>query len=236
MMRNPHNWVTKSHTLRRKRDLEEMQTDTRKATSANAYSWIKKGNITMEFARNAESILDVGCGWGRELSRLKNAIGIDTCLPFLKTARHYIKNDVILADARYLPFKGNSFDFAVISEVIEHITNPIKVLGEVKRVLKFKGELLIQTPNKLLTLGKFISSGECGHVHEYVFLELRNLLTSLGFRILQKTGSTIPYVPSTSKLERLNHSRLFFSIWKSLDTIVPLKWDMIILGEMVRDK
>jgi ubiquinone/menaquinone biosynthesis C-methylase UbiE len=234
MMKDPYDWVTGNFTLRKKRDLEEMQTDTNKATSANAYSWIRKGNITMEFAGDAERILDVGCGWGRELSRLRNAVGIDICLPFLKTARHYVKNDVVLADARYLPFKENSFDFAVISEVIEHIVNPIEALNEIKRVLKSKAEFLIQTPNKLLTLGKFISREECGHIHEFSFSELKNLLVSLGFRVLQRTGSTIPYIPSMSKLERLNYSRLFFSIWKSLDKIVPLKWDVIVLSEINR--
>jgi ubiquinone/menaquinone biosynthesis C-methylase UbiE len=235
-MKDPYEWVTESHTLRKKRDLEEMQMDMMKATSANAYSWIKKGNITMEFAGNAEKVLDVGCGWGRELSRLKNAIGIDVCLPFLKTARNYVRNDVILADAKYLPFKENLFDFVVMSEVIEHITNPRKAMGEVQRVLSSKGKLLLQTPNKLLTFGKFISSRECGHVHEFVFLELRNLLTSFGFRVLRRTGSTIPYIPSTSRFERLNCSRLFFSFWKSLDKIIPLKWDIIILSEVRRDK
>lgn len=235
-MKDPYKWVTASFTLRKKRDLEEIQTDTNKATSANAYSWIKKGNMTMKFARNAGIILDVGCGWGRELSRLKNAVGIDLCLPFLKTARHYVRNDVILADAQHLPFKEDILDFVVASEVIEHIANPVQVLAEVRRVLKPEGKFLIQTPNKHVTLGKFLSSRECGHVHEFVFSELKNLLTSYGFVVLEKTGSTIPYIPSTSRFEGLNCSRLFFSVWKSLDKIIPLKWDMIILSEIPREK
>lgn len=233
-MVNPFEWITKSYTLRKKRDLEELQTDTSKATSANAFSWIRKGNITMKFAKDAEKILDVGCGWGRELIRLKKAVGIDLCLPFIKAARNYVKNDVILADAHYLPFRKNTFDFAVISEVIEHTTNPLKVLNELRRVLKLKGKLLVQTPNKILTLGKLISPEKCGHVHEFTFPELKNLLESLGFKILQRTGSTIPYIPSTSKFEKLDHNTFFFSAWKFLNKIIPLKWDIIVLSELVK--
>jgi ubiquinone/menaquinone biosynthesis C-methylase UbiE len=229
-MTDLYEWVTKTFTLRNKRDLEEMQTDARKATSANAFSWIIKGNITMEFADDAKEILDVGCGWGRELIRLEDAVGVDICLPFLKTARNYTRNTVTLADAHYLPFRDGSFDFVVISEVVEHMEQPMRVMNELKRVLKPKGRLLIQTPNRLLTLGKFISSKKCGHVHEFTYTELKNLLEFLGFKIRQRTGSTIPYIPSTSRFEKLNHNALFFSLWKFLDKMIPLKWDIIVLS------
>jgi ubiquinone/menaquinone biosynthesis C-methylase UbiE len=231
-MADPYEWVTRDYRLRNKRDFEELQTDTKKATSANAFSWITKGNITMKFAEHGNRILDVGCGWGRELSRLPNAVGIDVVLPFLKTAKKYVKNDIALADAHCLPFSTNSFDFIVISEVIEHLTDTVKVLNELKRVLKPKGKLLIQTPNKVLTLGKFISSEKCGHVHEFTFSELKNLLETLGFKVLQRTGSTIPYIPSTSKLEKLNHRKIFFCSWKLMNKVIPLKWDIIILSEL----
>ncbi len=235
-MTDAYELVTKDYCLRNKRDLEEMQKDPKKATSANAYSWIKKGNITMELAKSSENILDVGCGWGRELCKLQNAVGVDISKVFLRTARTYIKNDVILTDAHYLPFKDNSFSFVVMSEVIEHLENPTKVLVEIKRVLRTKGRLLIQTPNKALTLGKFISSEKCGHIREFTFVELKNLLEPFGFNILKRSGSTLPYIPSTSRLEKLNHSRLFFSFWRLLNKTIPLKWDIIILSESANKK
>jgi len=231
-MTNPYEWVTKNHMLKKKRDLEELQTDSRIATSANSFSWITKGNITMEFARDAEMVLDVGCGWGRELIRLKNAIGIDMSLPFLKTARNYVKNDVVLADAHHLPFKKGSFEFIVTSEVLEHVENAAQVIKELKRVMKIKGRLLIQTPNKALTFGKLISSEKCGHVHEFTFEELKGVLQSLGFAVLYRTGSTIPYIPSTSKFEKLNENAMFFSLWKLLNRAIPIRWDMIVLSEL----
>jgi len=43
----------------------------------------------------------------------------------------------------------------------------------------------------------------------------------------------MPYIPSTSRFEKLNYNKLFFSIWKFLDKIVPIKWDVIVLSELV---
>lgn len=233
-MTDAYDWVTKRCTLRNKRDLEELETDTARATSANSFSWITKGNLTMKTAEGAKRILDVGCGWGRELIRLKGAIGIDLCLPFLKTAKTYVENDVILADAHHLPFRDDAFDFIAVTEVIEHLSDPTKVLGELVRVLTANGKLLVQTPNKMLTLGRFISPDKCGHVHEFTSPELGSILRSFGFRILRKTGSTIPYIPSTSKLEKLNSNKLFFSSWKALNKVIPLKWDIVYLSELVK--
>jgi ubiquinone/menaquinone biosynthesis C-methylase UbiE len=230
-MTDVYEWVTKDCILRKKRDLEEMQTDPERATSANAYSWIKKGNIVMEFAKGFDNILDIGCGWGRELCRLENAVGVDISKVFLRTARNYVRNQVILADAYRLPFKDDSFSFLVISEVIEHLADPMRVLVEIKRVLKPKGKLLIQTPNRALTLGRFISSEKRGHIREFTFAELKTLLGHFGFTILRRTGSTIPYIPSTSRFETLNSSRFIFPLWKFLDKAIPLKWDIIILSE-----
>jgi ubiquinone/menaquinone biosynthesis C-methylase UbiE len=231
-MADPCEWVTKNHTLKKKRDLEELQMNPKIATSANSFSWIIKGNMTMEFVGKTQMVLDVGCGWGRELVRLKNAVGIDVSLPFLKTARNYVKNDVILADAHHLPFRKDSFDFIVTSEVLEHVANVAQVLKELKRILKLKGRLLIQTPNKSLTFGVLISPQKRGHVHEFTFKELKDMLQSLGFMILHRTGSTIPYIPSTSKFEKLNENALFFSLWKLLNRAINMRWDMIVLSEL----
>ena len=50
------------------------------------------------------------------------------------------------ADAHNLPFPDNSFDVAVLGDMLEHVENPPKVLQEGLRVCRKK--MLITTPNE----------------------------------------------------------------------------------------
>jgi ubiquinone/menaquinone biosynthesis C-methylase UbiE len=219
--------VTANHKLKLRRDFEELQTDLSKATSGNAYCWIKKGNITKELVKGSLRILDVGCGWGRELVRLRNAVGIDICLPFLRTAKSYTNNDVILASATSLPFKEDIFDSLVMSEVIEHLEKRGRAMSEAVRVLRDRGKIVLQTPNSRWTRQRVIAK-KYGHVREFNPEELCRFLTHFGFRDIQRYGSTIPYIPSGSRFSNLDENLVFFSLWKLLDRLCPLKWDIII--------
>ena len=90
-----------------------------------------------------ESILDVGCGEGFTLDRLQNeAIGKDLeGVDFLDTAIHLgrkqfphftFKQGNIYA----LPYKADSFDLLICSEVLEHLEHPDEALKELYRVTK----------------------------------------------------------------------------------------------------
>lgn len=46
-----------------------------------------------------------------------------------------------------LPYDNGYFDYVICCEVIEHIRNPWSLVGEIKRVMKAKGRLIISTPN-----------------------------------------------------------------------------------------
>ena len=59
----------------------------------------------------------------------------------LKVARVNIEDEP-------LPFEDSSFDFILLSEVIEHMeVDPMYMLSEINRVLKVGGTLLVTTPN-----------------------------------------------------------------------------------------
>ena len=71
--------------------------------------------------------LDVGCGFGRIGYYLRTSsfktpeylVGLDIFLPNLKLVKyHRIYDDIVLSDARYLPFKGNSFDTVIATEML----------------------------------------------------------------------------------------------------------------------
>lgn len=93
-------------------------------------------------------ILDVGCGsgffmlmFGGRLVGLDDAENVEVC------RRRGLQAYPVNIERDRFPFKDETFDFTVCLEVLEHLENPKKLLGEIFRVLKPNGYLLISTPN-----------------------------------------------------------------------------------------
>ena len=53
-----------------------------------------------------------------------------------------------MADALNIPLAENSIDIAFCTEVIEHVQDPMKLLKEIRSLLKPKGRLVITFPNR----------------------------------------------------------------------------------------
>ncbi len=66
-----------------------------------------------------------------------------------------VTTDVICnLDRDPLPFRDETFDFVVLSHVIEHVANPVRVIGEIFRVLRNGGRALIAAPDKRFTFDR----------------------------------------------------------------------------------
>jgi SAM-dependent methyltransferase len=94
--------------------------------------------------------LDVGCGTGRWVRRYEQlgfrAAGLDVTLGMLKTARQCGTDGLLVAgEAHRLPFSNGAFDFVSDVTVVQHIPTELQsaVIGEMMRVLKPKGHLLL---------------------------------------------------------------------------------------------
>lgn len=91
-------------------------------------------------------ILDIGCGWGEfaEAFGIKLDMGIDIALSDLHAAeKGKMYKNLVLADARELPFSDNSYSSIISISTFEHIPNTKKLLLEMYRVLKPNGILAI---------------------------------------------------------------------------------------------
>ncbi len=63
-------------------------------------------------------------------------------------------------------FPDRSFDFVIISHVLEHLANPIKAVGEVFRVLRTGGRAIIAIPDMRYTFDKSRSLTSFAHLFE----------------------------------------------------------------------
>jgi ubiquinone/menaquinone biosynthesis C-methylase UbiE len=110
--------------------------------------------------KEAEKILDVGCGVGTFAFHCAKAkarsFGIDYSFESIRVARELcVKFSVaqqasfFLGNAMQLPFRQESFDKIVAADFIEHITHQEKeiLLQEMRRVIKPGGFIVVFTPN-----------------------------------------------------------------------------------------
>ncbi|MDD5148282.1 MAG: class I SAM-dependent methyltransferase [Candidatus ainarchaeum sp.] len=100
-----------------------------------------------------DRVLDVGCGYGRILRKLKNReiYGCDISAKALKKAPERARKKQVNLEGR-LPYKNGFFDCVILREVIEHIVNRKGLFSEIGRVLKKNGKLILTTPNKYSTV------------------------------------------------------------------------------------
>ncbi|MDY6843502.1 MAG: class I SAM-dependent methyltransferase [Thermodesulfobacteriota bacterium] len=90
-------------------------------------------------------LLDVGCG-ERPYSLIydelvKESISVDT-----PDSPHSLGPEVIPAKADFLPFKEDTFDTVLCTEVLEHTDDFFVTLSEIQRVLKPGGKLICSVP------------------------------------------------------------------------------------------
>jgi ubiquinone/menaquinone biosynthesis C-methylase UbiE len=102
-------------------------------------------------------VLDIGCADGTfskvilDKSGAKKLIGIDVVKTSINWANeHWGKNKRMVfkvADAQDLPFAANIFEAVFALEMLEHVFDPVKVLMEIKRVLKKGGYGVFLVPS-----------------------------------------------------------------------------------------
>ena len=128
------------------------------ATPTGALVKKYEGELLLELLQPlpGEFILDAGCGTGiftlDVLSRETTVIGLDISLPMLKRAGEKARRFFfhrVLGDMLLLPFREESFDRILSVTALEFIEDAKSAFGELFRVTKRNGCIVVATLNSL---------------------------------------------------------------------------------------
>jgi ubiquinone/menaquinone biosynthesis C-methylase UbiE len=135
------------------------------------------------------SVLDVGCGTGYGSSILasnaRTVLGVDISKDAIGFAQqNYARTNLqfLVADCYRLSLKSESVEGVVCLEVIEHLLDQEAFLGEIQRVLKEDGLLVISTPNRIFYTDECKESNPF-HKREFDFQEFRSCLKGYFSRV-----------------------------------------------------
>ena len=160
-----------------------------------------------EYIKDNSQILDIGCGTGNFLNKLKKInkniglFGIDESEKMIKIAQNKFKEiNFTTANAKDLPFKDNSFNLTTIIDAFYYFNDKKRVFSECYRILKPNGYLFIHTPSidqfllrLVVQMTKlFYLERDSEHLH---FKELKLLAENSGFKFIKKDLRNWPFLP-----------------------------------------
>jgi len=105
----------------------------------NLYEWLEKALI--QFTKPDDFVLSIGAGGG-----IKNVLK-QNHVQFKEIDIDPKRNPDFVCDiCDMAPIADGSVDVVVCMEVLEHVTNPVKAISEMRRVLKDGGVVIGSTP------------------------------------------------------------------------------------------
>lgn len=160
------------------------------------------------FLRNHGLLLDVGCGVGDLFDMTKDQYdkvygvdivqeAVDLCIEKGMQAKRVDLN------VEGLPYEDGKFDSVACFDFIEHIVSPMRLTGEIWRVLKWGGEVVIITPNirsiwpilrivfngkSPKTSGEILEPYDGGHIHYFTSRDIVEILTRQGLQNISLFG------------------------------------------------
>ena len=141
----------------------------------------------------SRSFLDVGCATGSLIAHMTkrnwSVQGVEICKPAAEYGTKNRKVPISIGTLENAAFPDGSFTVAHCSHLIEHLTDPISFIREIRRVLKPGGYFVAATPNsdgfQARLFGNNWRSAIADHVVLYSRRTLRQLLNSNGFHLLR---------------------------------------------------
>ena len=206
-----------------------------------------------------KKVLDIGCGGGLFLSKLKEDGAVTTGVELSDTRAHYaqIKHglDIVKRPIEDDYWQGHhgSFDIVTLWDVIEHVNYPLSTLKAAANMLKSGGILLIDTPCRdafyhrmgeftyWLSRGKYptflntmYSSHQFGHKQILSLAEMREMLVAAGLEVVELRKFHELSFPYSFYLKKMFSSdfivKMILPVVHILLALFPIRNKMLAIG------
>jgi SAM-dependent methyltransferase len=169
------------------------------------------------------AILDVGCGTGATVSLLEHygtVTGIDISAQAIQYCKEQGRARLCQADGSCLPFASESFDLVTALDLLDHLEDESGGLGEMRRVLKNRGRMLLCVPAFMFLWSDFDRFS--GHRRRYSKEELKCKVEQAGFEVTKLSHFNTILFPVVWAVRVVKN---FLGKWKSLssDLEMPAK-------------
>jgi len=159
----------------------------------------------LRLSGSGSAFLEVGVGTGRVFHRLADqsalAVGLDPDARMVRHVANRMKStgksgpsnvNLLVADGEHLPFKESFFDVVVCIRVLRYFNQPKKAVGDMCRVLKPKGRLVLEfanilRPQTLFQIPQYLTRGEF-YPRLFVRADVEEWVSSQGMQIEEVLG------------------------------------------------
>ncbi|HEX3594368.1 MAG TPA: methyltransferase domain-containing protein [Polyangiaceae bacterium] len=182
-------------------------------------------------------VLDLGCGvgflgraWANQTKLRNPLVGLDLQVALLDEANAgYVGR--VEGDVHRLPFKDEAFGAVVVANALHHMSDPVRALSEVRRVVKLGGKIVSCDPREfsLLERVKRVIRRNDDHFSEYHrafgLPEYRRIFEAAGLD-LERLGFADPLGPLVAtgldilKVGRFGVARAAASLLERTDSMI----------------
>ena len=145
-------------------------------------------------------LLDIGCGNGERLARMRSigwsVEGQDVDPKAVSFGRQKFNLKIHSEPLLSLVLPSESYDVIIMNHVIEHLLQPAAILKECHRLLRQGGRLVVVTPNADSFAHKYFGASWIGldpprHLHLFSLRTIEQLAALAGFRNLNTFSTSI---------------------------------------------
>jgi SAM-dependent methyltransferase len=137
----PTKFVSAAGGLRASRDRKQVAVSSRFITDIVA-QWYERAIRAHARGR----LLDMGCGHVPLYGVYRDLVQESICIDWGNTLHPSVHIDFAVDLNGKLPFENGSFDTVLLTDVLEHLSEPAGAMCEAARILRFGGKLIVGVP------------------------------------------------------------------------------------------